>query len=62
MKAQGRSLNLSDSWEAAGGCSQLHAPAALPPGRSLCTSCALGWLGPVAGVGECGEDKISPGF
>ena len=37
---------------------QLHAPAALPPGKRPGTHCIGGWVGPRAGLDGCGETKF----
>jgi hypothetical protein len=34
---------------------QLHAPAALPPGKRPGTHCTGGWVGPRAGLDGCGK-------
>ena len=36
---------------------QLHAPAALPPGKRPGTHCIGGWVGPRAGLDECGKSR-----
>jgi hypothetical protein len=36
---------------------QLHAPAALPPGKRPGTHCIGGWLGPRAGLDGCGKSR-----
>ena len=41
---------------------QLHAPAALPPGKRPGTHCIGGWVGPRAGLGGCGKSRPPPGF
>jgi len=38
---------------------QRHAPAALPPGNNGGTRCVGGWVGPRAGLGGYGEQKVS---
>jgi len=38
---------------------QRHTPVTLPPRKGLGAPCSGGWLGPRAGLGGCGEDKIS---
>jgi hypothetical protein len=41
---------------------QLHAPAALPPGKWPSTHCIGGWVGPNAGLDGCGKYRPPPGF
>jgi hypothetical protein len=41
---------------------QRHAPAALPPGKRHSTRCIGGWVGPRAGLDECGRSRPPPGF
>ena len=41
---------------------QRHTPAALPPGKSPDTHCIGGWVGPRAGLEECGQSRLPPGF
>ena len=41
---------------------QLHAPAALPPGKRAGTHCIRGWVGPRAGLDRCGKTRPPPGF
>jgi hypothetical protein len=36
-----------------GVCGQLHAPAALPPGKRPSTHCIGDWVGPRAGLDGC---------
>jgi hypothetical protein len=36
---------------------QLHAPSALPPGKRHGTHCTGGWVGPSAGLDECGKSR-----
>jgi hypothetical protein len=36
---------------------QLHAPAALPPGKRPGTYCMGGWVGPRAGLDSCGKSR-----
>jgi hypothetical protein len=36
---------------------QLHAPAALPPGKIPGTHCIGGWVGPRAGLDGCGKNN-----
>jgi len=36
---------------------QRHAPAALPPGKRPGTHCIGGWVGPRAGLEECGKSR-----
>ena len=36
---------------------ELHAPAALPPGKRPGTHCIGGWVGPRAGLDECGKSR-----
>ena len=42
--------------------SQLHAPAALPPGKSPGTHCIRGWVGPRVGLDGWEESRPPPGF
>jgi hypothetical protein len=41
---------------------QLHAPAALPPGKRLGTHCTGAWMGPRAGLDGCRKSRTPPGF
>jgi hypothetical protein len=41
---------------------QLHAPAALSPGKSPGTHFIGGWVGPRAGLDGCGKSHPAPGF
>ena len=41
---------------------QLHAPAALPPGKRPGTHFIGGWVGPRTGVDGCGKSRPPPGF
>jgi hypothetical protein len=36
---------------------QLHAPAALPPGKRPGTHCIGGWVGPTAGLDGCEKSR-----
>jgi hypothetical protein len=36
---------------------QLHAPAALPPGKRPGTQCIGGWVGPRAGLDGCKKSR-----
>jgi hypothetical protein len=36
---------------------QLHAPAALPPGKRTGILCIGGWVGPRAGLDGCGKSR-----
>jgi hypothetical protein len=36
---------------------QLHAPAALPPGKRAGTHCIGGWVGPRAGLDGCEKSR-----
>jgi hypothetical protein len=36
---------------------QLHAPAALPPGKRPGTHCIGGWVGPMAGLDGCQKSR-----
>jgi hypothetical protein len=36
---------------------QLHAPAALPPGKRPSTNCIGGWVGPTAGLDGCEKSR-----
>jgi hypothetical protein len=36
---------------------QLHAPAALPPGKRPGTQCIVGWVGPMAGLLGCEKSR-----
>ena len=42
--------------------SQRHAPAALYPRERPGTHCIGGWVGPRAGLDECGNSHPPPGF
>ena len=37
---------------------QLHAPAALPPGKRPGTHCIVGWVGPRAGLDGCEKSRL----
>ena len=50
-------FNLGARWEEGG---QLHAPAALPPGKLPVTHCIGGWVGPRAGLDGCGKYRPTP--
>ena len=39
---------------------QHHAPAALPPRERPGTHCTGGWVGPRAGMDECGKSRPPP--
>jgi hypothetical protein len=39
---------------------QRHAPAALPPGKRPGTHCIGGWVGPRAGLDDCGKSRPPP--
>ena len=41
---------------------QRHAPAALPPGKRPGSHCVGRWVGPRAGLDECGISRPPPGF
>jgi hypothetical protein len=41
---------------------QLHAPAALPPGKRPGTHFIGGWVGPRVGLDGCEESRPPPGF
>ena len=41
---------------------QLHAPAALPPGKRLGTHCTGGWVGPRTGLDGCEKSFTFAGF
>jgi hypothetical protein len=41
---------------------QLHAPAALPPGKRPSTHCIGGLVGPRVGLDGCGKSRPPPGF
>jgi hypothetical protein len=41
---------------------QLHAPAALPPGKRPGTHFIVGWVGLRAGLDGCEESRPTPGF
>jgi hypothetical protein len=41
---------------------QLHAPAALPPGKRPGTHCLGGWVGPRTGLDGCEKSRPPPGF
>jgi hypothetical protein len=38
--------------------SQLHAPAALPPGKRPGTHCTGGWVGPRTGLDGCEKSRL----
>jgi hypothetical protein len=40
---------------------QLHAPAALPPGKRPGTHCIGGWVGHRVGLDDCGKSRPPPG-
>jgi hypothetical protein len=41
---------------------QRQAPTALPPGKRPGTFCTVGWVGPRAGLDECGYSRPHGGF
>ena len=45
-----------------GVCGQLHAPAALPPGKRPGNHCIGCWVGPRAGLDGCQKSRPPPGF
>ena len=48
-------LSLASAIDGVGG--QSDAPADLPPRKTLVTLCTGGWVGPMAGLYECGDEK-----
>jgi len=48
-------FSLTSALDVVGG--QLHAPAALPPGRRPGTNFIGGWVGPWAGLDRCGTSR-----
>ena len=60
QRGSSSTLSLTSALDGVGG--QRLAPAALPPVKRAGSHCTGGWVGPRAGLDECGKSRPPPGF